>query len=280
MSNHKEPYSVRVLRHRKLIVSVWILLAVVGAWAASSINDHLSQSFDAPGRPAFEANKEIVKTYGNGGADLAVRPRRRAEGRHALRRRQRGGLHQGGEGSRRRRAGLAPRRSRRRRAGEGLRVQGRRGRLRLRLSATGPGSAGKERRRAQRRAEGGRAALDRRHAPARDRRRGPERRLRRRRRGPPLRDPDRRAGSADRAGPRVRLVARDRAADHRRRLDPDHLRDAPAARRNHPGLLRRPVPRRPDRARRGDRLLAPRRLPLARATGQAARPARRPWSRR
>jgi RND superfamily putative drug exporter len=67
MSNHKEPYSVRVLRHRKLIVSVWILLAVVGAWAASSINDHLSQSFDAPGRPAFEANKEIVKTYGNGG---------------------------------------------------------------------------------------------------------------------------------------------------------------------------------------------------------------------
>jgi putative drug exporter of the RND superfamily len=67
VSNHKEPYSVRVLRHRKLIVSVWILLAVVGAWAASSINDHLSQSFDAPGRPAFEANEEIVGTYGNGG---------------------------------------------------------------------------------------------------------------------------------------------------------------------------------------------------------------------
>src|SRR6201996_619403 len=67
MTNPKEPYSVRVLRHRKLIVSVWILLAVVGAWAASSINDHLSQSFDAPGRPAFEANKEIVATYGNGG---------------------------------------------------------------------------------------------------------------------------------------------------------------------------------------------------------------------
>ena len=67
MSNHKEPYSVRVLRHRKLIVCVWILLAVVGAWAASSIDDHLSKSFDAPGRPAFEANKEIVETYGNGG---------------------------------------------------------------------------------------------------------------------------------------------------------------------------------------------------------------------
>jgi RND superfamily putative drug exporter len=67
MGNHKEPYSARVLRHRKLIVSVWILLAVVGAWAASSINDHLSQSFDAPGRPAFEANKQIVGQFGNGG---------------------------------------------------------------------------------------------------------------------------------------------------------------------------------------------------------------------
>ena len=67
MGNHKEPYSARVLRHRKLIVSVWILLAVVGAWAASSINDHLSRSFDAPGRPAFEANKQIVGQFGNGG---------------------------------------------------------------------------------------------------------------------------------------------------------------------------------------------------------------------
>jgi putative drug exporter of the RND superfamily len=67
VTNRKEPYSVRVLRHRKLTVSIWVLLALVGAWAASSINDHLSQSFDAPGRPAFEANKEIVKTFGNGG---------------------------------------------------------------------------------------------------------------------------------------------------------------------------------------------------------------------
>ena len=56
-----------MLRHRRLVVSVWVLLAVVGAWAASSINDHLSKSLDAPGRPAFDANQEIVATYGNGG---------------------------------------------------------------------------------------------------------------------------------------------------------------------------------------------------------------------
>jgi putative drug exporter of the RND superfamily len=67
VSNPKEPYSVRVLRHRKLIVAVWAVLALVGAWSASTINDHLSQSFDAPGRPAFEANKAIVEHYGNGG---------------------------------------------------------------------------------------------------------------------------------------------------------------------------------------------------------------------
>ena len=67
MSDRKEPYSARVLRHRRLIVSVWVLLVIVGAWSASSISEHLSQSFDAPGRPAFEANKQIVAEYGNGG---------------------------------------------------------------------------------------------------------------------------------------------------------------------------------------------------------------------
>ena len=67
MNDRKETYSVRVLRHRRVIVSVWVLLALAGGWAASSINDHLSQSFDAPGRPAFEASKEIVSRFGNGG---------------------------------------------------------------------------------------------------------------------------------------------------------------------------------------------------------------------
>ncbi|WP_210491769.1 MMPL family transporter [Patulibacter sp. SYSU D01012] len=56
-----------VLRHRRLVALGWVLLALAGAWAASGISDALSRTFDAPGRPAFEANKRIVAAYGNGG---------------------------------------------------------------------------------------------------------------------------------------------------------------------------------------------------------------------
>ncbi len=40
---------------------------LAGGWAASGLSDALSQSFDAPGRPAFDANREIVERYGSGG---------------------------------------------------------------------------------------------------------------------------------------------------------------------------------------------------------------------
>ncbi len=44
-----------------------MIVALVGAWSASSIDEHLSRSFDAPGQPAYEANEKIVALYGNGG---------------------------------------------------------------------------------------------------------------------------------------------------------------------------------------------------------------------
>jgi len=56
-----------VLARRRLVAVLWAILALAGAWAASGIGDALSQSFDAPGKPAFEANREIVSTYGSGG---------------------------------------------------------------------------------------------------------------------------------------------------------------------------------------------------------------------
>ena len=54
-------------RRRRLVAFGWLLLAIAGGWAASSIGDALSQSFDAPGRPAFEANRTIAQRFGNGG---------------------------------------------------------------------------------------------------------------------------------------------------------------------------------------------------------------------
>ena len=56
-----------VLAHRRAVVLAWIALALAGMWAAATISDSLSQSFDAPGRPAFEANREIVQTFQTGG---------------------------------------------------------------------------------------------------------------------------------------------------------------------------------------------------------------------
>ncbi|MDO9409610.1 MMPL family transporter [Patulibacter sp.] len=56
-----------VVARRRLVALCWVVLALAGAWAASGIGDALSRSFDAPGRPAFEANERIVRAYGSGG---------------------------------------------------------------------------------------------------------------------------------------------------------------------------------------------------------------------
>jgi RND superfamily putative drug exporter len=56
-----------VLAHRRLVALAWIAVTAAGMWAAATISDSLSQSFTAPGRPAFEANEEIVRTFGTGG---------------------------------------------------------------------------------------------------------------------------------------------------------------------------------------------------------------------
>ncbi|WP_445151108.1 MMPL family transporter [Baekduia sp. Peel2402] len=52
---------------RRLVAISWLILAIAGGWAASGISDALSQSFDAPGREAFQANREIAQRFGNGG---------------------------------------------------------------------------------------------------------------------------------------------------------------------------------------------------------------------
>jgi putative drug exporter of the RND superfamily len=56
-----------VLRHRRLVVLGWVAVVVAGMWAAATINNSLSRSFDAPGRPAFDANREIVGLFKSGG---------------------------------------------------------------------------------------------------------------------------------------------------------------------------------------------------------------------
>ncbi len=56
-----------VLRHGRLVVLAWTVLALAGMAAASQIGGALSLSFDAPGREGFDANRTIVQTFGAGG---------------------------------------------------------------------------------------------------------------------------------------------------------------------------------------------------------------------
>jgi putative drug exporter of the RND superfamily len=66
-SDARRGFTDRLLRRRRAIAAVWLLLTVGGVWAAATLSDHLSQRFDAPDRPAFAANEEIVARYGTGG---------------------------------------------------------------------------------------------------------------------------------------------------------------------------------------------------------------------
>ncbi|MEV4619123.1 MMPL family transporter [Asanoa sp. NPDC049573] len=56
-----------ILRHRRLVMLGWLLLAVVGGALAPRAIDRLSYEFSFPGQPAYEANQRIERTFGGGG---------------------------------------------------------------------------------------------------------------------------------------------------------------------------------------------------------------------
>jgi RND superfamily putative drug exporter len=56
-----------VLNHKKLVVGLWIVLAVAGLAAMKPASDALSTSFNNPSSEAFSANSRIADVYGNGG---------------------------------------------------------------------------------------------------------------------------------------------------------------------------------------------------------------------
>ena len=55
------------IRHRRIIVALWIVLALLGAFCAGRSSSRLSFTFDLPGQPAFEANTAIVSQFHSGG---------------------------------------------------------------------------------------------------------------------------------------------------------------------------------------------------------------------
>jgi len=55
-----------VIRHRLLVVGVWVVLTFVGAFSAAKLSNRWFQSFSIPGFSAYEANQRTLKTFGSG----------------------------------------------------------------------------------------------------------------------------------------------------------------------------------------------------------------------
>ena len=58
-----------VLRNKALVLTGWLLATVAGALAVTPATEAMTPDFGAlPGRPGYETNQEILRTYGHGGA--------------------------------------------------------------------------------------------------------------------------------------------------------------------------------------------------------------------
>ncbi len=55
-----------VHRRRKLVVGVWIVLTLFGAFSAARVSDRWFESFSIPGYSAYETNQKVLKTFGTG----------------------------------------------------------------------------------------------------------------------------------------------------------------------------------------------------------------------
>jgi RND superfamily putative drug exporter len=58
-----------VLRHRRLVMLFWLVMFVVGGFAAGKTADRLTLDFSLPGQPGYETEKQILETYDNGGSN-------------------------------------------------------------------------------------------------------------------------------------------------------------------------------------------------------------------
>ncbi len=61
-----------VLRHRRIVTTVWLVLLVLGAVAAGRLSDRLSFDFSLPGQPGYQTERQLVADYGVSSADTLV----------------------------------------------------------------------------------------------------------------------------------------------------------------------------------------------------------------
>jgi RND superfamily putative drug exporter len=56
-----------VLRHKLAVVVFWILVLAAGGFASAHLSSRLSGQFALPSASSYQANQQILRTYGNGG---------------------------------------------------------------------------------------------------------------------------------------------------------------------------------------------------------------------
>jgi RND superfamily putative drug exporter len=67
-----EPLARLVLRHRLVVVVGWLVVMVAGGAVASTVTDRLTFDFSLPGQPGYEAEQELIATFGTSTADTLV----------------------------------------------------------------------------------------------------------------------------------------------------------------------------------------------------------------
>jgi putative drug exporter of the RND superfamily len=61
-----------ILGHKRLVVLFWLVAAVAGMAASTTVSNRLSPQFNLPGQPGYEANQAILRAYGTGGSTLPL----------------------------------------------------------------------------------------------------------------------------------------------------------------------------------------------------------------
>src|SRR3954451_6514371 len=55
-----------IMRRRLLVIAVWVVLTLFGAYSAAQVSDRWFESFSIPGYSSYEANQRTLKTFGTG----------------------------------------------------------------------------------------------------------------------------------------------------------------------------------------------------------------------
>ncbi|MBB5808104.1 RND superfamily putative drug exporter [Saccharothrix ecbatanensis] len=69
-----EKLSIFTLAHRRLVVVITVALALAGGGALALLLPNVSEQYEAPGLPAYDANSQIIETYGTGGRERPYVP--------------------------------------------------------------------------------------------------------------------------------------------------------------------------------------------------------------